>query len=348
MKEKRICVIGNMGNPGNENNGQTIKTKTMIKVLEEKYGSHVCIVSDTNRVNNSPFKIILAMISAMIHGDLIVLAVCDYAIKLVAFPVYILAKIQKKKIIYVLIGGWLGNFVKKHKFSKWALMRYDKIFAETKVSGEMLVNQGFTNVLYIDNCKYLYPKKNYHTDPTDLHFCMLSRIVPEKGIEDAIVAIAKANEMKEAETNYCLDIYGEIGNEYKEDFERLLQKYNQCVKYGGVVEFEKCPDVISHYDALLFPTRVMTEGMPGTIIDSMFAGTPVIATKWNACEEIIEQGVNGYYYSGGPEQLLDVLSERELKKVLLGMRRNCLEVSKRFTPEVAFEPLFQIYEELII
>ena len=92
----------------------------------------------------------------------------------------------------------------------------------------------------------------------------------------------------------------------------------------------------------------MTEGMPGTIIDSMFAGTPVIATKWNACEEIIEQGVNGYYYSGGPEQLLDVLSERELKKVLLGMRRNCLEVSKRFTPEVAFEPLFQIYEELII
>ena len=56
MKEKRICVIGNMGNPGNENNGQTIKTKTMIKVLEEKYGSHVCIVSDTNRVNNSPFK----------------------------------------------------------------------------------------------------------------------------------------------------------------------------------------------------------------------------------------------------------------------------------------------------
>lgn len=340
----KICVIGNYGNPGNENNGQTIKTKTMVKALVEKYGKDAVIIADTNRINNKTIEIARELFRAIVKGDLIVLVVCDYAIKLLALPVFFLAKIQRKKIVYVLIGGWLGHFVEKHPCSKWALKRYDYIFAETKVTGEDLKKQGFSNISFIDNCKYLSLQKqdNYISD-TNIKFCTLSRVVPEKGIEEAINAVVWAN--RDSVLSYSLDIYGEISPEYKEQFDSLLDIHSKYVSYKGIVKFDDCPKVISTYDALLFPTRVMTEGIPGAIIDAMFAGTPVIATKWNACEEIIENGYNGFSYLGNEIQLCSIISRKDIKEKLVGMRQNCLAVAERFTPEVALSPLFKVFEE---
>lgn len=341
---KKICIIGNLGNAGNENNGQTVKTKTMIRALTEKYGD-VVVVADTNRVNNSGFAIIASVFRAVLKGDLIVLAVCNFAVKLLALPVYLLAKLQKKKIVYVLIGGWLGKYVSTHKITKWALKRYDVIFAETKVTGEALLKQGFANIQYLDNCKYL-KKQEKKTDenPKEIHFCTLSRVVPEKGIEDAIEAICAANS-RVKDASYYLDVYGEIEEVYKEDIIKIIQTYSNYISYKGVVKPEQCPEIISKYDALLFPTRVKTEGMPGTVIDAMFAGTPVIAVDWNACREVISDGVNGLIYSWDNRELAEVLCIPYLKQVLKAMQENCFSVADRFTPEIAMKPLFDIFEE---
>lgn len=341
---KKVCVIGNYGNPGNENNGQTIKTKTIVKALVDKYGKDAVIVADTNRISNKTSEIIQGLFYAIVNADLIVLAVCDYAIKLLAVPIFLLAKIQRKRIIYILIGGWLGRFVEKHPGSRWALKRYDYIFAETKVTGEELKKQGFSNISYIDNCKYLSLQgQSDCVSKTNIKFCTLSRVVPEKGIEEAINAVVMASQSNEL--SYSLDIYGEISPDYKEQFDRLINLHSRYVRYKGIAKFNDCPKVISAYDALLFPTRVMTEGMPGTVIDAMFAGTPVIATRWNACQEIIKDGYNGFSYLGNETQLYTIISRKDIKETLVSMRQNCLIVAKRFTPEVALSPLFRIFEE---
>lgn len=342
---KKICIIGNLGNAGNENNGQTVKTKTMIRALTEKYGD-VVIVADTNRVNNSGFAIIANVFRAVLKGDLIVLAVCNFAVKLLALPVYLLAKLQKKKIVYVLIGGWLGKYVSTHKITKWALKKYDVIFAETKVTGEALLEQGFTNIQYLDNCKYLKKQeKTIDENTKEIHFCTLSRVVPEKGIEDAIEAICEANQ-KVKNTSYCLDIYGEIDETYRNKFYSFVNENSEYVSYKGVVKPENCPEIISMYDALIFPTRVKTEGMPGTVIDAMFAGAPVIAVDWNACREVISDGFNGLIYSWDNRELAEVLCKPDLKRVLKAMQENCFSVADRFTPENAMNPLFDLYEKV--
>ena len=344
---KKICIIGNLGNAGNENNGQTVKTKTMIRALTEKYGD-IVVVADTNRINNNGFTIIVNVIRAVFKGDLIVLAVCNFAVKLLALPVYLLAKVQKKKIVYVLIGGWLGKYVSTHKITKWALKKYDVIFAETKVTGKALLEQGFANIQYLDNCKYLKKQKKVpDNNPKEVHFCTLSRVVPEKGIEDAIEAICEADS-RIKEVSYYLDIYGEIEEAYKDEIIKIIQTHSNNISYKGVVKPEQCPEIISKYDALLFPTRVKTEGMPGTVIDAMFAGTPVIAVDWNACREVISDGNNGLIYSWDNRELAELLCKPNLKQALRNMQENCFSVADRFTPEIAMKPLFDLYNEKAI
>ena len=45
---------------------------------------------------------------------------------------------------------------------------------------------------------------------------------------------------------------------------------------------------------MLFPTRFETEGIPGTIIDALFSGVPVIATKWENATDIIIDNQTGF------------------------------------------------------
>ena len=339
-KQKKFHLIGNLGNSGNNNNGQTVKTKTMIQSITERYGMDSLIISDTNRKNNSKLEILKSIFINSFRCDVIILSVCDFAILFLALPLLIVSKIRGIKICYVLIGGWLGEYVKEHKIVKFALKRYDKLFAETKVCGNKLIENGFFNIEYIDNCKYVdIENKHENGDGKVIKLCTLSRIVPEKGVEDAIEAIKIANKSAE-EIKFYLDIYGEIDLDYKSIIEEKICEQSNYVQYKGVVEFEKCPSIINQYDALLFPTRVMTEGMPGTIIDAMYAGTPVIATEWNACKEMIIQNYNGIYYQGRGYELSKILTKFGLYSDLGKMRNNCLVVADRFKPDVAFQPLF--------
>ena len=53
-------------------------------------------------------------------------------------------------------------------------------------------------------------------------FCMFSRVMPEKGVEDAMRAIRHVNE-KNGKTVAVLDIYGPIENQYDERFQWALK-----------------------------------------------------------------------------------------------------------------------------
>lgn len=54
----------------------------------------------------------------------------------------------------------------------------------------------------------------------------------------------------------------------------------------------KAVEIISKYHYQIFPTRYKTEGIPGSIIDSFFSGTPVIASKWDSVNDVLEDGYN--------------------------------------------------------
>ena len=165
-------------------------------------------------------------------------------------------------------------------------------------------------------------------------FCIFSRIMKEKGIEDAIDAIQSINE--DAGRVICsLDIYGRIDDGYVERFEKVLKQITNAIQYKGMVPYDKSVDAIKDYYALLFPTYWKGEGFPGTIVDAFSAGLPVIATNWNCNGEIIENKKNGLLY---PNLEIKNLKEAicwliDNKDEMNEFKNNCLISAEKYQPD---------------
>jgi len=235
--------------------------------------------------------------------------------------------------------------LKNKKILKKMLQSFDAIYVETKTMKKALESMGFQNILVMPNCKELnvlhaedliYPQ----TEPYKL--CTFSRVMKEKGIEDAVFAVKKINEQL-GRTVYTLDIYGQVDAEQTEWFEQVQQAFPDYVCYGGTVSFEKSVEVLRDYFALLFPTRFYTEGIPGTVIDAYAAGIPVVSAKWESFSDIVDDGKTGVGYEfENADALTDALMKiLENKEAFLAMKRECLEKSKLFVPDKAIEVMTQ-------
>lgn len=113
-------------------------------------------------------------------------------------------------------------------------------------------------------------------------FLFLSRIHPKKNLLSAIKFFYAI------EGNVVFDIYGPIENEiYWNECQNEIHKLPEQikVKYRGIVPHEKIHEVVSQYDALLFPT--LSENYGHVIAESLAVGTPVIIsdqTPWGDLE----------------------------------------------------------------
>ncbi len=186
------------------------------------------------------------------------------------------------------------------------------------------------------NCKELTPLSIYelvYKSDTPYKLCTFSRVMKEKGIEDAIEAV-KAVNRKLGKTVYTLDIYGQVDVEEIDWFDTLKNSFPEYVTYGGVVQFDKSVEVLKNYFALLFPTHFYTEGIPGTIIDAYAAGIPVISARWQSFYDIVDDRVTGIGYEFNCiEEFEQILFD--LEKCVDGFNKlkiNCLEKSKHFLP----------------
>ena len=119
----------------------------------------------------------------------------------------------------------------------------------------------------------------------------LSRL-KEKGIVDAIETVHNDNE--ENQYKFHLNIWGPIEEEFRDEFEEMIEKYPQDFSYKGTVNYNMSVETLTDHIALLFPTYWKGEGFPGTIIDAYAAGLPVIATDWNANSELIGNFKTGW------------------------------------------------------
>ena len=153
----------------------------------------------------------------------------------------------------------------------------------------------------------------------------------EKGIEDAVNAV-KAVNTEAGRTIYTLDIYGQIDSGQIQWFENLKTTFPEYINYKGIVDYDKSVDVLKNYFALLFPTRFYTEGIPGTIIDAYAAGVPIISSKWESFEDIVDDGITGIGYDFQNKKQLVELMERIEKEQIDKMKTNCLSKGKSFLP----------------
>lgn len=333
---KRVCIIGHFGHGENLLNGQTVKTKIVTKEIVKELGKKEVSCIDTHggvKALISAFR--HALIALKYHKNIIIMP-AENGLRIFAPLLVLLNLLFHRKLHYVVIGGWLPEFLKKRKKLTKALMSFDGIYVETNTMRKALEAQGFNDVYVMPNFKDLNILKEselvyHHTEPYRL--CTFSRVMKEKGIEDAVNAVKTVNEHF-GRIVYTLDIYGQVDSAQTEWFNELKSTFPLYIKYGEFVHFDKSVEVLKNYFALLFPTYYEGEGFAGTLLDAMAAGVPVIASDWRYNPEIVNEKT-GYVYPVHDNHafVTTLISVGNNSDLLLSKKSDCLKEAEKYRAE---------------
>ena len=344
MIEKRVVVFGHFGSGQNLSNGQTIKTKIVTEEIEKHVGKDFVERIDTVGGVKALPKLFFKCASALKKSKNVVIFPAENGLKFFVPVLNFFNKFKKRQLFYVVIGGWLPEYLKNKKGLAKKLKKFTCVFVETQTMKKALQEMGFENVEVMPNCKRL---KVLNEEDLPINYekpyklCTFSRVMKEKGIEDAVNAVKAINEEK-GETVFSLDIYGQVDANQKEWFEDLQKTFPDYVSYKGVVDFDKSVEVLKEYYALLFPTYYMGEGFAGTVLDSLSAGVPIIASDWRYNSEIVKDNVTGIIYQTKNQEKLKkaLIFSIENNEEWMKMKRECLMQAVNYLPQNALKVLF--------
>ena len=330
---KKVSVIGHFGNGKNLLNGQTVKTKIITDELCRQLGNDEVITIDTCGGKSTVFKAPFQSLKALKKSRSVIIFPAHNGLRVyVPLLSFFQRFLKNRKLHYVVIGGWLPEFLMNRKGLTRKLKRFDAIYVETNTMKKALEEQGFTNIVVMPNCKdlnILKPEELVYPTGEPYKLCTFSRVMKEKGIEDAVNAVKSVNE-EAGRTIYTLDIYGQIDSSQTQWFEDLKTMFPDYIKYGGLVDYDKSVDVLKNYFALLFPTHFYTEGIPGTIIDAYAAGVPVISAEWENFADIVDNHITGIGYDIlDQEEFIEVIKNLD-KEQIDKMKISCLQKAQSY------------------
>lgn len=340
---KKVCVIGHFGFGENLLNGQTIKTKIVTKELDKQFGADQVVKIDTHGGAKSLPSVVFQMVKEFKECDNIIIFPAHNGIKIFVPLCNFINLFFHRRLHYVVIGGWLPSFLKDKSNLKKGLTKFNEIYVETATMKKSLYDIGLNNVIILRNFKDINPIKKEDLQMNvvkPLSVCTFSRVMKEKGIEDIINAVIEVNEHYR-KTAYTLDIYGPVDEHQVDWFNELQKSFPTYVKYKGMVQFDKSVEVLRNYFLLAFPTCFYTEGIPGTILDAYAAGIPVLASKWESFDDIVNDGITGMGYEFADyknlKQKLEYIYENP--EEIIAMKKKCLKKAEEYLPQAAIKVL---------
>ena len=133
LMKTKVCVLGHFGDGKNLLNGQTVKTKIITEELQKQLGDDQVVKIDTfggwKTLLKAPFQIFSAF---KFSGNVLIFPAQNglrvYAPLLSFFKKFF----KNRKIHYVVIGGWLPEFLENRKILRKTLKRFDGIYVETQ------------------------------------------------------------------------------------------------------------------------------------------------------------------------------------------------------------------------
>ena len=343
----KIGILGNFG--GGIIGGQVTKTHELSKALEKQFGK--ISVADVNKNKRNVLRLIRQLWSLLRDTDIIfvILASPGYFRLL---PILLCMNVFFKCDMYEIVtGGVRYQYIQGKKIRLWMEKKIKKIYVETNYMVMQYEKLGLCNVECLPNFKEIEPiseeelAEGFNWNGT-LRLCTFSRIDRLKGVDDAIKIISMINQ-KCGKNIAHLDIIGPIDTEYQKEFESILNSVDEKnVCYCGKIDGKIAVSVLKKYDALLFPTNWSTEGFPGSLIDAMAAGLPVLANAKENFKDIVIEGYNGYLITETKreDQYISIIySWYKDRETLFTMKRNALSEVGKYKPQ---NVLKQIWKEL--
>ena len=105
-----------------------------------------------------------------------------------------------------------------------------------------------------------------------------------------------------------MSLYGIVDQSFN-----LEKCTNENIEYKGKLDLINSNDdyeKLRKEDVFVFPTKWAGEGFAGALIDAMALGKPIIATRHNMNEQIVDEGKNGLLFPPGDVETLEILIEK--------------------------------------
>lgn len=311
-----ICLIGNSGLKKHGLDGQTAKVRLYLQKIKDE-GFDVFFIDLENFLKH-PILILRKIRKGVKMCDRIVLISAERGCKVLIPYINKVNKKYNRKFILPLVGTSVLHYSidkltndQKHNFltngnyatvapNKYLIKQLSKIsyiLPETdSLSRVFREYYHLDNVFTLNNFRDVKPT-NYLKDikKGTLKIVYLSRVMREKGIFDALEAVKKEN------NDICsitLDIYGKKILDKKDTllFNSLL---DDNISYCGVLDNSRVIGTLSKYDLFIFPTKFVSEGTPGVIVESLIAGTPVITSDFPQAKLLLEDGKDSLFFKMG-------------------------------------------------
>lgn len=345
---RKIGLIGRIDPEGSMLDGQTVKTRTIWRMLCERYGAENVVTVDTLNYKREPLRVLREYRNCMRKCDDVVVLLSHNGRRLFFPFLRQQAQHHDKRVYHNLIGGWLARDVRREPWLAEQLRSFEVNWVESQDLVDQLAELGIPNCEFLPNFKQISPLNPFElVAPTapPRRLCTFSRVMEQKGILDAVeaVRILCARDGKNA---WTLDIYGPVDPGFQRTLDEALAAAPHA-RYCGSVSPERSVETLRDYWALLFPTKWKPEGFPGTIIDALAAGVPVVASRWRYYNEMLQDGATGtsYEFGGDAEKLviaLDKLVTRE--DDIMAMKRTCLERARAYSADKLFGQIAQRIE----
>lgn len=351
MHNLRIGVWGQFGDGGKIADGQAVRTTIITNELRRHYGDENVHTVNTNPWKKNPIKFLLNSIGLLRHSDVFIIAPADNGFKVFVPILDLFNRFYKRRILYVVIGGFLPGLLKtKQKYVKM-LNRFAGSFVQTDNIRKDLAKLGVAKLHILSNPKRLNTLKEGDVNlvmDEKIKVCVFSRIYADKGVEDAIEAVKLAN--KSLGGNYItLDMYGLVPAFYKERLQEMLYLNKGVVMYNGIIDYDKTVETLSKYFAMLFPTYYQGEGFPGNVIDAYNSALPIIATDWLYNSDVVVSNKTGLLVpiknpKALSEAILKLYHNRELRH---SMAINSLREAPKYAPERVLSSFFKIIDDQV-
>jgi glycosyltransferase involved in cell wall biosynthesis len=340
-----VLVCGNYGYRTCQIDGQTIKTRVLKEAFVEAMGEAHVREADSSTVSRFPIRFLCEVRKGFMECSQVVMLPGRRGLQMF-LPLFLHWKRKwNRPLQYVVIGGWLPDLLGKKAWLRHRCAQLDGIYVETTAMAEALSGLGLRNVRVLPNFRKFNRnlKREYAPTVTPLKLVFYSRVIREKGVEEAIAAVQRLNATYGTEPRAVLDVYGPVPDCYRLELQRLLLQ-SQHVYYRGVLAPGNACDTLQAYDLMLFPTYYEGEGFPGALVDACISGLPVIASDWKYNRGIVKEGRTGVL--ARVHSVEDLVAHMETfiayPARILAMRQHCLEEAKHYHVEQAVERLLGI------
>ena len=330
MKKSKVIFIGAIDIGNIATNGETMKNQLLLRRFNDIYDRVIAV--DTNNWRNRPWCLLHVLWSLIWnHATPVVISASISSSLLFKFLYYFPLK---KNVNNWVIGGALHTQIRDGQYSLKSLKNLNRVIVEGKGMATELKKMGLNNVVWVPNFKPIEytPKISPKGKNEMFRFIFLSRIHPEKGIQEIVTACKEL--IAQGYKNYfTIDFFGAIEPKFEADFHTMISDCSN-LQYKGFLNLTNNDgyETLSHYDVMLFPTYWASEGFPGAVIDAYIAGLPVIASEWNMNNEVVIDGETGYIIPVHDSHALAIKMKHFIDKQidLYEMRTHCAGFAKQF------------------